>query len=251
MISNDRLAENEIAYLLNKILPAIKKWKIYSLIIYLLFIIYFSQPSFEIPLLEYSHVRITSLMEQRAIEHGLLFYPKESWVDIDKVNPNLLKSIICMEDDAFFQHKGIDWTQLDDALKLNKRKKRIIRGGSTLTMQLAKNLYLNTGRNFIRKAKEMLITFRMEKEISKRTILQDYINEIEWGNGIFGIKEAAKKYFNKTPANLTLDQCARLAAVIPSPLEHAPNKNTGYVLRRSSIILSRFNNVILFPKNNL
>ena len=251
MMSNVRFAENEIGYLLNKFFPVIKKRKFYSITLYLLFITYFSLPSFEIPLLEYSHIRITSLMEQRAIENGLFFYPKQSWVSIDKVNPNLLKSIICMEDDAFFQHKGIDWTQLDDALKLNKRKKRIVRGGSTLTMQLAKNLYLNTGRNFFRKAKEMLITFRMEKEVSKRTILQDYINVIEWGGGVFGIKEAAKKYFNKTPANLTLDQCARLAAVIPSPLEHAPNKNTGYVLRRSSIILNRYNNVILFPNNKL
>jgi len=243
--------ESEIGILLRKALPSIKKRKLQSFILYFLFIIYFSIPSFQIPLLEYSHIRITSLMEQRAFEHGLIFYPRESWVSINDVNPNLLKSIISMEDDAFFQHKGIDWKQLNDALKLNKRRKRIIRGGSTLTMQLAKNLYLNTGRNFLRKAKEMLITFRMEKEISKRTILQDYVNEIEWGDGIFGIKEAAEKYFKKSPKDLTVNQCARLAAVIPSPLEHKPDSNSGYVLRRSSIVLGRLNNVILFPDEKL
>ncbi len=243
--------ENEIGILFQKIVPSIKKRKTQSLVLYFLFLLYFSIPSFQIPLLEYSHIRITSLMEQRAIEHGLLFYPRESWVSIDDINPNLLKSIVCMEDDAFFQHKGIDWKQLNDALRTNKRRKRIIRGGSTLTMQLAKNLYLTTERNFLRKAKEMLITFRMEKEISKRAILQDYVNEIEWGGGIFGIKEAAEKYFGKSPKELTISQCARLAAVIPSPLEHKPNSNSGYVQRRSSIILGRFNNVILFPEENL
>ncbi|MHB1687726.1 MAG: monofunctional biosynthetic peptidoglycan transglycosylase [Ignavibacteriaceae bacterium] len=249
-MSSIQLPENEIGRLFEKIVPGIKKRKLQNFILYILFLIYFSIPSFQIPLLEYSHIRISSLMEQRALEHDLIFYPHESWVNIDRVNPNLLKAIISMEDDAFFQHKGIDWKQLDDALKLNKRRKRIIRGGSTLTMQLAKNLYLTTERNFLRKAKELLITFRMEKEISKRAILQDYVNEIEWGDGIFGIKEASEKYFGKTPESLTVNQCARLAAVIPSPLEHKPNLNSGYVLRRSSIILGRLNDVILFPKEN-
>ncbi|HUX93052.1 MAG TPA: monofunctional biosynthetic peptidoglycan transglycosylase [Ignavibacteriaceae bacterium] len=246
-----QISENELGWLFEKMLPGIKKRKFQNLILYMLFLIYFSIPSFQIPLLEYSHVRISSLMEQRALEHDLIFYPHQSWVNINKVNPNLLKAIISMEDDDFFQHKGVDWKQLDDALKLNKRRKRIIRGGSTLTMQLAKNLYLTTERNVLRKAKELLITFRMEKEISKRAILQDYVNEIEWGDGIFGIKEASQKYFGRSPLNLTVNQCARLAAVIPSPLEHKPNLNSPYVLRRSSIILSRMNNVILFPKESL
>ncbi|MHB8338347.1 MAG: biosynthetic peptidoglycan transglycosylase, partial [Ignavibacteriaceae bacterium] len=194
-----QISENELGWLFEKMLPGIKKRKLQNLILYMLFLIYFSIPSFQIPLLEYSHVRISSLMEQRALEHDLIFYPHQSWVNINKVNPNLLKAIISMEDDDFFHHKGVDWKQLDDALKLNKRRKRIIRGGSTLTMQLAKNLYLTTERNILRKAKELLITFRMEKEISKRAILQDYVNEIEWGDGIFGIKEASQKYFGRSP----------------------------------------------------
>ena len=152
-----------------------------------------------------------------------------------------------MEDGSFFTHKGIDWKELNTALKLNKRRGRAVRGGSTLTMQLAKNLYLTTEKSVFRKAKEFLISFRMEKEISKRAILQNYINAVEWGDGIFGIRKASEIYFNKEPSKLTTNECARLAAVIPSPLVHSPDKNTGYVLRRSSIILDRLNDVVLFP----
>ncbi len=241
--------ENEVAALFAKSLPKIKNRKTQSLFLYLLFLIYFSIPSFSIPLLEYNHFRVTSLMEQRALEHGLIFYPKQSWVDINDVNPNLLKAILSLEDDAFFMHKGIDWKQLNTSLRENKRRGRIMRGGSTITMQLAKNLYLTTGRNVLRKAKEILITFRMEKEISKKAILENYINAIEWGDGIFGIKEAAETYFKKEPSSLTVSQCTRLAAVIPSPLEHKPNTNSLYVLRRAGIAAARMSDVVLFPKN--
>jgi monofunctional biosynthetic peptidoglycan transglycosylase len=243
-----QFSENELAWLLGKIIPSIKKRKYESLFLYILTLIYFSIPSFEIPILEYSHLRITSVMEERALEQDLCFYPKQSWVNIADVNPNLLKAIITLEDDAFFMHKGIDWNQLSISLKENKRRKRIIRGGSTITMQLAKNLYLTTERNLLCKAKEILITFRLEKEVSKKSILGNYINAIEWGNGIFGIKEASEIYFNKEPSKLSKIECARLAAVIPSPLEHRPNTNSIYVLHRAGSALSRLENVILFPE---
>ncbi|HKI78902.1 MAG TPA: monofunctional biosynthetic peptidoglycan transglycosylase [Ignavibacteriaceae bacterium] len=237
----------EVELYLDKTLPSIKCKKTQSFLLYLLFILYFSLPSFQIPLLEYSHFSITSLMQQRAIEKKLNFYPQQSWVSIDEVNPNLLKAIISMEDGSFFIHKGIDWKELNTALKINKRRGRSVRGGSTLTMQLAKNLYLTTEKSIFRKAKEFLIAFRMEKEISKRAILKNYINAVEWGDGIFGIEKASEIYFNKQPANLNINECARLAAVIPSPLVHSPAKNTPYVIRRSSIILGRLNDIILFP----
>lgn len=238
---------NDLAVLFDKLIPYIKKRKFQSFLLYFLFVLYFSLPTFQIPLLEYNHFRITSLMQQRAIEHKLIYYPKQSWINIDDVNPFLLKSIISMEDGSFFTHKGIDWEELNNALKANHRRGRVIRGGSTLTMQLAKNLYLTTERTVFRKAKEFVITFRMEKELSKRTILQNYINAVEWGDGIFGIKKASEIYFGKEPEYLSVNQCARLAAVIPSPLEHAPNTNSSYVIRRTSIILGRANDVILFP----
>ena len=247
-MSNFQLSSFELGTHFDRLLPLLKKRKSQSIILYILFLLYFSLPSFQIPLLEYNHFRITSLMQQRAIEHKLLYYPRQSWVNIDEVNPYLLKSIISMEDGSFFYHKGIDWEELQNALRTNKRRGRTIRGGSTLTMQLAKNLYLTTERTVFRKAKEFVITFRMEKELTKRAILQNYINAVEWGNGIFGIKNASEIYFNKEPENLTVNECARLAAVIPSPLKHAPNINSAYVLRRASIILGRANDVILFPE---
>ncbi len=248
MISS-QFPENELATYFDKLLPLINRRKTQSLLLYFLFILYFSLPSFQIPLLEYNHFRITSLMQQRAIEHKLIYYPGQSWVSIDDVNPYLLKSIISMEDGSFFTHKGIDWEELNNALKTNRRRGRTIRGGSTLTMQLAKNLYLTTERTVLRKAKEFVITFRMEKELSKKTILEDYINAVEWGDGIFGIKKASEIYFDREPDKLSVNQCARLAAVIPSPLEHAPDVNSSYVIRRSSIILGRVNDIMLFPKS--
>lgn len=248
-MASQQIAENELAFLFEKFVFKVKQNKLQSLLLYFLFISYFSIPSFQIPLLEYGRFRVTSLMEQRALQHNLLYYPRQSWVNIDDVNPDLLKAILALEDGAFFIHKGIDWVQLNKSLKENKRRGRIIRGGSTITMQLAKNLYLTTERNVLRKAKEMLITFRMEKEISKKTILLSYINAIEWGKGIFGIKEASEIYFHKEPKNLTTNECARLAAVITSPLEHKPNSNSSYVLRRASIAAARMKDIILFPQN--
>ena len=97
------------------------------------------------------------------------------------------------------------------------------------------------------RSSSMLFTLTMEKELSKRTILQAYINAVEWGNGIFGIGSASEEYFNKEPDKLNLNECARLAAVLPSPLIHPPDKNSRYVLRRASIIRSRLNDIILFP----
>jgi monofunctional glycosyltransferase len=240
---------NELGEFFNKLLPSIKKRKFRYLLFYLLFIIYFSIPSLQLPILEYNTFRITSLMEQRAIENKMLFFPQQSWCSINDVNPILLKGIISMEDGKFFSHKGIDWEELNKSLAKNKRRGRAVRGGSTITMQLSKNLFLSTEKSIFRKAKEFWITLRMEKELSKKGILRNYINAVEWGDGVFGIKEASETYFRKKPASLNTNECARLAAVIPSPLVHEPNINSAYVSRRSAIILGRLNDIILFPDN--
>jgi monofunctional glycosyltransferase len=240
---------NELGVFLEKLLPSIKKRKFRYFFCYILFLVYFSIPSLQIPILEYNTFRVTSLMEQRAIENNLLFYPRQSWCGINVVNPNLLKGIISMEDGKFFIHKGIDWEELNKSLAKNKRRGRAVRGGSTITMQLAKNLYLSTEKSVFRKAKEFWITLRMEKELSKKGILRNYINAVEWGDGLFGINKASKTYFGKEPVSLNTNECARLAAVIPSPLVHEPNINSSYVSRRSAIILGRLNDVVLFPDN--
>ena len=247
MISSFQFPENELGLILERTLPYLKKNKFRLTAFYILFLFYFSLPAFQIPYFEYYHFRITSLMEQRALENNLLYYPTQSWTSIDNVNPNLLKGIISMEDGSFFSHRGIDWKELNAALRQNKRRNRIYRGGSTLTMQLAKNLFFTTEKSVYRKAKELITTLRMEKELSKKTILQAYINGVEWGNGIFGVDAASEEYFNKKPDQLNINECARLASVLPSPLIHPPDRNSRYVLRRTSIIKSRLSDIILFP----
>lgn len=247
MISSLQFPENELGAAFGRLVPRIKAHKFRFAAGYIIFLLYFSIPAFQVPYFEYYHFRVTSLMEQRALDNYLLFYPEQSWTSISDVNPNLLKGIISMEDGSFFSHKGIDWKELNTALKQNKRRRRIYRGGSTLTMQLAKNLFFTTEKSVFRKGKEFITAIRMEKELSKRTILQAYINAVEWGDGIFGADAAAEEYFNKEPDQLSVNECSRLAAVLPSPLTHPPDKNSRYVLRRSSIIRGRLNDVILFP----
>jgi monofunctional biosynthetic peptidoglycan transglycosylase len=237
--------ENEIGVLSNSLVNKFKKKKYLFLFLYLIIIFYLSIPSFLIPVLEYNEFRITALMEQRAAENYLIYYPHQSWVSIRDVNPNLIRCIIGLEDGRFFTHKGIDWYELNKSLRTNQRRKKIARGGSTITMQVAKNLFLSTDRNFFRKAKELLIAFRMEKEIGKKAILENYLNAIEWGDGIFGVKEASEVYFKKEPDNINLNECARLAAVIPSPLLHMPTDNSRYVLRRAAKSRELYNDVIL------
>jgi monofunctional glycosyltransferase len=240
--------QNELSFLFEKVLRFYRIRKIQSIILYILFIIYFSIPSFSVPFLEYGTFRTTSLMEQRAIENFMLFYPRQSWCSINDVNPALLKAVISMEDGSFFRHKGIDWKELNTSLKVNKRRGRSVRGASTITMQTAKNLFLSTQKSILRKTKELIITFRMEKELSKKGILRNYINAVEWGDGIFGIRKASEVYFKKSPWEININESSRLAAVIPSPLKHAPNVNSSYVLRRSSIIRGRLNDIALYPE---
>ena len=247
MVSEYQISDCELAGYFEIIAAKFNSHKLLFVAGYFILILYFSIPSFQIPVLQYNGFRFTSLMDQRAVENGMVFYPRQSWVNINDVSPNILKCIVCMEDADFFRHKGIDWEELNIALKLNKRKGRAMRGGSTITMQLAKNLFLTTQKSILRKGKEFVITFRMEKEISKKAILENYVNAVEWGDGLFGIKKASEIYFNKKPSELNVNDAARLAAVIPSPLVHRPDVNSNYVSRRSNIIKSRMGSVDLTP----
>lgn len=239
----------ELEIIFSMLIPTVKRRKFFALSAYLIFIFYFSVPAFNIPWISVSSVRLTSLMEQRALENFLIYFPEQCWVRIEDINPNLLKAIISIEDGKFFSHRGIDWKELKTSLRLNKRRGRAIRGGSTITMQLSKNLFLSTRKSVFRKAKEFIITFRIEKEISKKSILETYANVIEWGDGTFGICAASKKYFNKEPKDLSLTECSKLAAVIPSPLRHDPAASSNYVNRRAAIIRSRLNDIQLFLEN--
>lgn len=215
------------------------KRQIKSTFIFFFLVFYLAIPGFHIPALEFFSTRISGVMEQRAIQNYFIYFPSQDWIDYDSMPISAKQGAIAMEDGSFIHHKGIDWVNLNASMRANKRRGKIVRGGSTITMQLAKNIYFTTSRNYFRKAKEILVAMRMEKEISKKEILEQYLNIIELGKGIFGIGEAANHYFNQDTERLTREQSARLIAVIPSPLKNKPTDNRSLVLSRKGRVLAR------------
>jgi monofunctional biosynthetic peptidoglycan transglycosylase len=184
----------------------------------------------------------TALMEQRideAAASGNSLSVRQQWIPISKISKHLINAVIVAEDGTFYEHEGVDWFEIEESIKKNIEKGKSARGGSTISQQLSKNLYLSTSKNPLRKFKELIITLRMERTLSKRRILEIYLNVIEWGDGIFGAEAAARTYFGKSASRLSRDEAALMAAVIPSPRKYAPNGSSRYVTRRSSLILSR------------
>ena len=161
------------------------------------------------------------------------------WVSLANIPKYVRMAVLVAEDGAFFSHAGVDWHEVWASIETNWEAGRIVRGGSTITQQLAKNLYLSTSRDPIRKLKELFMTWLMEARLTKRRILELYLNVIEWGPGVFGIEAAAQRYFHKPASQLTMEEGARLAAVIPSPLRHRPTDDNDYVNRRAQLILKR------------
>ncbi len=203
---------------------------------------YFTLPGPGIERLRTENPVMTALMEQRAGEAddtGKPFRIVQKWVPISKISIHLIHAVVVAEDGTFYEHGGFDWYELQESLERNLDEGRPVRGASTITQQLAKNLYLSTSKNPLRKLREAVIALRMEEHLSKERILELYLNDIEWGDGIFGVGAAAQKYFGTAAGSLGREEAARLAAVIPSPLKHSPNVNSRYVVRRSEIILRR------------
>lgn len=147
---------------------------------------------------------------------------RQQWISFHSI-PQLLKDTVRITEDAsFYWHKGIDFEELKESIKKNLEARRLVRGGSTITQQLAKNLYLSTEKSFVRKIKEYLIARRLEKTLSKDRIFELYLNLIELGPGIFGVQAASEFYFGSDVSDLTLEQIVRLTAVIPRPLRTSP-----------------------------
>ena len=164
---------------------------------------------------------------------------KYQWVDYAKISNNLKRAVIASEDAKFNDHDGFDWEGIEKAYEKNLKKGKIVAGGSTISQQLAKNLFLSSKRTPWRKGEEAMITVMLEKMLSKQRILEIYLNVIEWGNGIFGAEAAARHYFKVTAANLNAPQAARLAAMIPNPRFYDVHKSTNYLNRRTATILAR------------
>lgn len=160
-------------------------------------------------------------------------------VPLGAVSENLQKAVLTAEDDEFWRHDGVDWPAIKAAWERNRKEGKLAAGGSTITMQLARNLYLSPSKNPLRKAKEILIARRLEKELGKRRILELYLNVVEWGKGIFGCEAAARAYFSKPCAELTMDESVAMAVVLPNPRRWDPAKRGKYVERNARRILDR------------
>jgi len=159
---------------------------------------------------------------------------RQTWIPLREIPRALQKAVIAAEDEKFYEHHGFDWEALKEAYALNDETERIKRGGSTITQQLAKNLYLSPRRSYVRKIREAVITVSMELLLSKDRILELYLNCIEFGPGVFGVEEGARYHFGVSARQLSLDQSCRLAAIIPAPLRYRVNGS--YVGRRAAML---------------
>lgn len=159
----------------------------------------------------------------------------QKWVSMNKISPNVIKAVLIGEDDGFWKHDGFDVKGMENAIERSIKKKTLA-GGSTISQQLSKNLYLSPSKNPVRKIKEAILTWRIEKTLSKRRILEIYLNVAEWGDGIFGIEAAARHYYHKSAKNLTAREASRLVAVLPNPIKYNPIGNQKYVKNRARII---------------
>ena len=164
---------------------------------------------------------------------------RQQWVPYNRISVHLKRAVVAAEDAKFLDHEGFDWEAIQQAYEKNQKKGRVVYGGSTISQQLAKNLFLSGERTWWRKAQEAAITFMIETVMSKRRILEIYLNVIEWGDGVFGAEAAARYHFGVTAANLTQEQAARLAAMIPSPRRYSQGRETPYLAQRAATILAR------------
>jgi monofunctional biosynthetic peptidoglycan transglycosylase len=164
---------------------------------------------------------------------------RHKWVPYNRISIHLKRALIAAEDAKFLDHDGFDWEAIQKAYEKNLKKGKVVAGGSTISQQLAKNLFLSGRRTPWRKAQEALITVMIEHTMSKQRIFEIYLNIIEWGNGVFGAEAAARYYYKTSAANLTAGQAARLAAMVPKPRFYDRVRATPLLERRTWIILDR------------
>jgi monofunctional biosynthetic peptidoglycan transglycosylase len=162
---------------------------------------------------------------------------RQQWVPYGAISPNLKRAVIAAEDARFLEHEGVDWQAVANAYLANRKAGRPLRGGSTISQQLAKNLFLSGERSYLRKSEELLITYMIELTWPKRRILEVYLNVVEWGDGVFGAEAAARLYFDVTAAQLAPDQAARMAAFLPSPKRYGRIRAGPYLDQRTAAIL--------------
>jgi monofunctional biosynthetic peptidoglycan transglycosylase len=194
----------------------------------------------EVRALAKSNPEKTSVMRQREEEaRRARRKPRttQQWIPLSRISRHLVHAVIASEDQKFFGHEGVDWEAVDKVIEEDKRSFRFARGGSTITQQLAKNLYFTTERSFVRKAREVVVARWLEDDLGKRRILELYLNVIEWGDGIYGAQAAARRYYGKPAAALDEVEAAGLAAMIPNPRRINPRVNAARHARAQRRVL--------------
>lgn len=164
---------------------------------------------------------------------------KHKWVDYEKISPHLKRAIVSAEDAKFLDHEGFDWDALQRAYEKNAKRGRVVSGGSTISQQLAKNLFLSPDRSKLRKIQEAIITVMLESVMDKQRILEIYLNVIEWGDGVYGAEAASRHYFRTSASNLSPWQAAKLAAMVPNPRFYDKHRSTAWLDRKTQVLLVR------------
>lgn len=164
---------------------------------------------------------------------------KQQWASYPRISNELKRAVIVAEDAKFSEHDGFDWEGIQKAMEKNQRRGKVVAGGSTISQQLAKNLFLSGEKTLWRKAQEAIITWMLEMLMDKERILEIYLNVAEWGNGVFGAEAAARHYYNVSAASLNPEQAAQLAAMLPRPLYYEHNRNSEFLQRYSESIRAR------------
>lgn len=182
---------------------------------------------------------LARLQEKQGAEAKL----RHRWVDYAQISVHLKRAVVAAEDSRFLEHEGFDWEGIEKAVERNLKKGRIVAGGSTISQQLAKNLFLSSSRNPLRKLQEAVITVMIETLWSKRRILEVYLNVVEWGNGLYGAEAASRRYFGLAAARLGPEQAAHLAAMLPNPRYYERNPAARGLLKRKAIIAARMTQV--------
>ncbi|MCI0706490.1 MAG: monofunctional biosynthetic peptidoglycan transglycosylase [Ignavibacteriae bacterium] len=221
------------------------KWKTFFLLIALyLGIEVAALPYGDIERLKATNPTETAFMQfaaNAAVANGRKFKKRQTWVPFNRIPSHAVQAVVVAEDGTFWSHDGFDWFEFRESFWKNIKEFRFSRGASTITQQLVKNLYLSPSKNPVRKLKEWILTWKMENTLSKSRILEIYLNVIEWGDGIYGIEAASQQYFGKSASELTREEGARLAAVIPSPKRYRADSDSRAVVRRKDLVLARMN----------
>jgi monofunctional biosynthetic peptidoglycan transglycosylase len=201
--------------------------------------VYLSLPN--VGYLKSQNPKTTALIDQRLRESRTSakeLKVRQVWVGFDSIPPILKEAVRVSEDARFYEHAGIDYDEVWEAIQTDLERGRFARGASTITQQLAKNLFLSTDKSLRRKLEEYFIAQRLERELSKNRIFHLYLNVIEFGPGVFGVEAAARQYFGKSVGQLSLEQVVRLTAVIPKPLTESPSRNSRWLNARAGWVLS-------------